>query len=86
MSTNPINVIANAIRAADGNHTLAAGQLAEVAANALTDETIVANAVQALLEDGWRHTDEGPTGYSELTDEDLTNIARTVLRSVGGAA
>lgn len=82
--TNPINILAQALRVADGGHDQGAAVLAEVAANALTDDRIVANAVQALLDDGWRHAHEGPNGQSELSDEDLTNIARTVLGSVGG--
>lgn len=82
--TNPIDIIANAMRVADGNHTMGTGRLAEVAANALTDDQIVANAVQALIDDGWREGHEGPNGQSEQSDEDLANIARTVLRSVGG--
>lgn len=71
---NPINIIAGAIRAADGNHTLGAGQLAEVATDALTDDRIVAECARALIDRGW-------TG-SEL---DATAMARLVLRSVGGA-
>ncbi len=84
--THPIDIIANAIRIADGNHTLGAGQLAEVAARSIYDERIVAHAAQALLNDGWRHTHEGPQGVGELSDEDLLNIAATVLRSVSGDA
>jgi len=81
---NPIDVIANAIRVADGNNTAGAGRLAEVAASALTHETIVDNAVQALKEDGWEETHEGPLGIGTLSDDDLRNIALTALRSVGG--
>jgi hypothetical protein len=77
---NPVDVIANAIRAADGQHTMGAGQLAEVAAKALDDEAILANAVAALIADGWTETHGG----EELPRHDLVNIARTVLRSVGG--
>lgn len=82
---NPIDIIANAIRAADGNHTMGAGRLAEVVAVAVTDGRIVDNAVKALLADGWRHAHEGPDGQSELSDEDLERIATTVLRSIGGS-
>lgn len=83
---NPIDVIANAIRTADGNHTMGAGQLAEVAVAALNNEQIIANAVRALLDDGWRFAHEGSQGQSELSDFDLSSIARIVLRSVGGAS
>lgn len=83
--TNPIDIIANAIRAADGNHTASAGLIAEVAVAALNNEQIIANAVRALLDEGWRFAHEGPQGQSELSDFDLASIARTVLRSVGGA-
>ncbi len=82
--TNPVDIIANAIRVTRTTLHVGSGQIAEVAAAALTDDRIVANAVQALLDDGWRHAHEGPNGQSELSDEDLTNIARTVLGSVGG--
>lgn len=51
----------------------------------LRDSTIVANAVAALKADGWAETHEGPLGIGTLSDEDLSNIARTVLRSVGSA-
>lgn len=81
MSAHPIDVIANEIRAA--GH-VAAGVVAERVAKALDDERIVQAAVAALIEDGWRHGHEGPNGQSEQTDEDLANIARAVLRSVGG--
>lgn len=81
MSRNPIDIIANDIRAAGKN--LAGATIAEVAADALPHDDIIANAVAALIEDGWRHGHEGPNGQSEQTDEDLANIARTVLRSVG---
>ncbi len=77
--TNPIDVIANAIRIADGSHPMGTGQVAEVAASALTDERVISNAVQALVDNAWEgHPDE-------LTIDDLRAIARTVLRSVGGA-
>lgn len=76
---SPIDIIANAMRTADGNHAMGTGQLAGVAAGALTDDRIVANAVAALMDDRWE-------GYSgELTASHLVNIARTVLSSVGGA-
>jgi hypothetical protein len=83
--TNPIDVIANAIRAADGNHTMGAGQLAEVIAVAVTDLRIIDNAIVALKTEGWTETHEGPHGVGSLSDEDLANIATIVLRSVGGS-
>ena len=81
----PVDIIANAIRAADGQHTMGAGQLADVAATALTDERIVNVAVEALRADGWEETPEGPMGLYQMSDDDLRNIALAVLRSVGGA-
>lgn len=86
MSTHPIAIIANAIRTADGDHTLGAGALAEIAAEVLTDPAIVDNAVQALKGDGWEETPEGPMGMYQMSDDDLTNIALAVLRSVAGGA
>lgn len=74
--SNPIDVIANAIRIADGNHTMGAGQLAEVAARALTDDHIVSNAHAALLAEQWD---------DDISGDHLLRIAETVLRSVGGA-
>lgn len=70
---NPVDVIANAMRIADGNHTMGTGHLAEVVAGALTDERIVAIAVARLETEG-----------REVTP-DLIGIVRTVLGSVGGA-
>lgn len=71
----PIDVIANAIRTANGNNVLDSGSLAEVAAKALTEPFIRANAVGALNAGGWG---------DYLTAEKLHEIADTVLRSVGG--
>jgi hypothetical protein len=77
--TNPIDVIANAIRVADGNHTMGAGQIAEVATAALTADRVIDNAVRALLDEAWEgHPDP-------LTVDDLRALATVVLRSVGGA-
>jgi hypothetical protein len=73
--TSPIDVIANAIRVGDGNHTMGAGQLAEVAAGALTDEQIVRHAAEQLA--------YSPTA-GRLTLAQLETLARIVLRSVGG--
>ncbi len=73
---NPIDVIANAIRVADGNHTMSAGQIAEVAAGALTDERIIHNAHIALL---------GSSTANGYGDRVLLEFAEIVLRSVGGA-
>jgi hypothetical protein len=44
-------------------------------------EAVIADAVQALIDDGWRHTHEGPDGVGELSDEDLERIVMVVLRS-----
>ncbi len=82
--THPLDIIANAILAADSGHPEPRA-LAGVAADALTDEGIVAAAVVALKADGWEETHEGPLGIGTLSDQDLANIARVVLRSVGGA-
>lgn len=73
--SHPIDIIANAIRTADGNHTLGAGRLAEVAANALTFSEVVDNAAQALRD----------AGYDEHLDSDqLRHAAVVALRSVAG--
>lgn len=88
MSTNPIVILADAIHEAecgcDGAGRSAEERQAKAVAKALTDDAIVANAVQALKDDGWEQTHEGPLGIGTLTDEDLANIARVVLGSVAG--
>lgn len=74
--TNPIDIIADAMRVADGNHTMGTGRLAEVAAGALDSEEIAKNAVDAMI----------ARGYGEfMTSRQMFDVARTVLRSVGGA-
>lgn len=73
--TNPIDIIADAVRAADSGHS-APRALAEVAADALTDERIVDNGAQALYDEGWTPSPD---------DKDAKAIVRVVLRSVGGA-
>jgi hypothetical protein len=86
-STHPIAIIAKAIHdgSCDCGTVRYLGEAdAKAAAKALTDDAIVANAVRALLDDGWCHTHEGQDGVGELSDEDLANIARTVLGSVAG--
>lgn len=85
---NPIDIIAAALRRTDDvrdDNGLADRARAGVAVDALTDERIVAVAVQALKADGWEETHEGPLGIGTLSDQDLANIARAVLRAVGGA-
>lgn len=77
----PVDIIAQAIRAADGQHTMGAGQLADVAAGALTDDRVVDRAVEFLIEDGWTELNGGVP----ISDDDLRGIALAVLRSVGGA-
>lgn len=72
---NPIDIIANAMRHADGGHTMGTGALAEVAANALDDWRIITVAADALRRSGWED-------FEGVRAED---IARTVLCSVGGA-
>jgi hypothetical protein len=78
---HPLLIISNAI--SDGDRQINPDRAARNAARALTDERIVANAVAALAEDGIY---PGITlGTITATTEDVANIARTVLRSVGGA-
>lgn len=79
MVTTPIDIMAEAIHAAEcgctGAGRSAAERQARAAASALTDEAIVANAVQTLVAEG----------YDQVLFEDaMTMIARAVLRSVGG--
>lgn len=81
--------IAQAIRVADGDHTMGAGALAEAIVDdlgtslvtevAITEELLDA-AVEALVADGWEETHDGGT----LDREDLRNIARVVLRARAG--
>lgn len=76
--TNPIDIIAAALRTTDDvrdEHGMADRARAVVAANALTDERIVEVAAQALCDNGW------VLGM----DDDARAMARVVLRSVGGA-
>jgi hypothetical protein len=80
--SNPIDIIAQSIRDNDG---VSANMLARIVTDHLTDGSVVEAAVAALKAEGWEETHEGPLGIGTLSDEDLTNIARTVLRSVGGA-
>lgn len=72
--TSPIDVVANAIRVADGNNRMGAGQLAEVAVKALDHEDVIVNAAHALFED--------PAADGKDWDQ-CERIARTVLRSLG---
>lgn len=73
MPTRPIDVIAIAIRGADRRVNDKA--LAEVAANALNNPDVIANAAQSLKETTWG---------SQYTITGCEEIARIVLRSVGG--
>ncbi|MGI5247525.1 hypothetical protein [Dactylosporangium sp. CA-139066] len=53
---NPIDIIANAIRAADGNNTMGAGQLAEVAVAAVREHIAQyrsGHQESGLYEKGW---------------------------------
>lgn len=72
---NPIDILSDAFSRRPATAT-APVELARCAAAALTDDAIVANAVQALHNSGW-------TDRDGVTAE---NVARTVLGSVGGAA
>ena len=71
---NPIDVIANAIRTADGNHTMGAGQLAEVAATVLTTDEIVDNAVAAVRAHPWTGED-----VEDISDRRLRTVIRIAL-------
>ena len=83
MSTHPIDIIANAIRTADGNHTMGAGQLAEhVARSIATDQRFVTDAVLALKHRGWTTTRDG----YPISNDELEDIARVVLETVAGGA
>lgn len=66
--TNPVDVVANAFRVADGNHTMSAGQLAEVAVKAVAEHI-------AQYRDGGGST--GP--YEQGWDAAL----RTILTTLG---
>ncbi len=81
----PIDIIANAIRTADGSHTLGAGQLAEVAADALTQDVVIIHAARALEVDTAARPNS-PLAGAELTTAQYQHIARVVLRSVAGGA
>lgn len=76
--TGPIDIIANAMHAAEcgcGTAGYVSRNQAEVAAQVLTDERIIDHAVQHLS------LTVGP----QLSEADLRHVARVVLRSIGGA-
>ncbi len=81
--TDPIGIIADAIRD-DDDMSWTPTDIAKLAATTLDHEVIVANAVAALNAGGWAGVQIGYGGTDAISDEDLANIARTVLRSVGG--
>ncbi len=86
--TNPIDIIANALRATDDvrdEHGMADRARALAAADALDNLHVIRNAVEALKAQGWTSTPEGPHGEYRFTDDELAEIAAVVLRSVGGA-
>jgi hypothetical protein len=88
MSTHPIDIIANALRATDDvrdDNGMADRARAVTAANALDNLHIIRNAVAALKAEGWTSTPEGPHGEYRFADDELADIAAVVLRSVGGA-
>lgn len=70
---SPIDIIADAIRAAVADPTIGPHHVAEVAARALTDERVVANAVARLEAEG------------RTVTPGLVATVRTVLGSIGGA-
>jgi hypothetical protein len=57
-------------------------RLLGLAEEALINTETLERAVQALLDDGWRHSHEGADGQSENSNEDLEMMAVTVLRSL----
>jgi hypothetical protein len=85
MSTNLIGSIADAIHAAecgcDGAGRAAEERQAKAAVKALTDDAFLANAVQALVIDGWAEKIGDDTTLRRAVD-DLIRIARVVLGSV----
>ncbi len=86
--TNPIDIIANALRATDDvrdENGMADRARAVVAANALDNLHIIRTGVEALKREGWETTPEGPHGEYRFTDDELAEIVAIVLRSVGGA-
>lgn len=85
---NPIDIIAAALRHTDDvrdEHGMADRARAVAAADALDNLHVIRNGVQALKEQGWTSTPEGPHGEYRFSDDELTEIVAIVLRSVGGA-
>lgn len=80
---NPIDVIAQVMRIADGGHKMGTGAVAEVAANALVDSRIVAHAALALRDDSGEA--DLPGVIRALPAHDRRQVALVVLRSVGEA-
>ncbi len=81
--TTPISIIAEAIHDAEcgcGQMEAAALNTASVAAGALVDDRVVANAVRALRDAGLGQAQPSHLG---INDNALTEFARVVLRSVG---
>jgi hypothetical protein len=73
---NPIDIVANAIHAADPNLNLSTPRLAKVAVAALIHEDILDNAAHALSED--------PAADGKDWNQ-CRKIAHAVLASLGGA-
>lgn len=81
----PVDIIANAIRVADGNDTMGAGDLAEVVARVLDDDAIVDNAVRFLRADQRENGSDSAIGRmdrSNAMNQFLAEVARLVLASV----
>lgn len=77
--TNPIDIVAAALAGRNPE----AFALAQAAANALTDERIVANAGEALRDDDGSLS--VPDGVRHLSADARRHVALVVLRSVGEA-
>ncbi len=80
---SPVDIIANAIRTADGGNTMGAGALAEVVVRVLDDDAIVDNAVRSLRADQRENGLDSAIGNLRAPDQYLAEIARLVLGSVG---
>lgn len=85
MNANLIHHIAATIRRTE-SAVIEPAALAEVIVDDLprfdTNARIIAAAVDALVDEGWEETDEGPHGVGTLSRDDLANIAQIVFRSL----
>ncbi len=86
MSTHPIDIIANAVHAAEcgcGTAGAVSRNQAQTAASALTQDAVIIHAARALAADTASRPNS-PLASANMTIAAYEHIARVVLHSVGG--